>query len=107
METGVDLANAIDRLVPPGDGKGRLPPAPARDAIGESVSEALPIATSPTGDGSGPVSPWVEQAYTGSTYYSIVSSDGLFIWEYPDQTIYIDDDGNGDAFTVKHLDQTP
>lgn len=98
---GVTLADAIERLTKKKRGRGRLDPAASRDAIGVSVAEAVPTATEP---GSGVVSPLVEQAYAGATFYSFTSSDGLFVFEFGDQTDYIDDDGNGDTITVKHLD---
>ena len=67
------------------------------------MSEAVPAGAEP-GSGGGVTSPLIEQAYAGSTYYSLVSSDGLFVFEFPDQTEYIDDDGAGDSIVFEHLD---
>lgn len=47
----VNLSEAIGRLLPKKRGKGRLPPAASRGAIGESVSEAVPSAAEPGGAG--------------------------------------------------------
>ena len=101
--SGVDLGEAIERLLPRKRGKGLLPDPPERDGIGVAVSEAVPAGAEP-GSGGGVTSPLIEQAYAGSTYYSLVSSDGLFVFEFPDQTEYIDDDGAGDSIVFEHLD---
>lgn len=99
---GANLADAIERLVPVKRGKGRLKSAPERDAIGESVAEAVPAGADP--NSSGITSPLVEQAYTGATYYNLTSSDGLFVFEFGHETDYVDNDGAGDTFTIKHID---
>lgn len=97
---GVSLGQAIERLVPKKRGKGRLPPAPEREALGPSTAEAVPI-----GDdlqtGTGWISPIVQQKYTGATYYTEVSSDGLWTWEFGHEVTLIDDDGNGDTYVLK------
>lgn len=104
-DNGVNLQEAIERLIARKRGKGLLPDAPPRDGIGVSKSEAVPVGTAPGATaGVGVISPLIEQAYAGSTYYSLVSSDGLFVFEFPDQTEYIDDDGDGDSFVFEHLD---
>lgn len=41
-------------------------------------------------DGGGIASPLTEQEYTGSTYYNLTSSNGLFVFEFPDETDYLD-----------------
>lgn len=95
----------IDRLIPKKRGQGRLQEAPERDALPPSVTEATPAAPSEEGGGGGGrISPEVEQTYTGSTYYTLTSSDGLFVLEFPDQTTVIDDDGAGTALVYKWLD---
>ena len=98
----INLAEALNRLSGKKRGKGLLPDPPKRDGIGVARSEAVPAGAEP--GSSGIASPLVEQAYTGSTYHSLVSSDGLFVFEFPDQTEYIDDDGAGNTITVKHRD---
>lgn len=102
---GVDISAALDRLQHKKRGKGRLPPATPRDAIGVAVSEAVPAGVEPgTGSGSGPVSPFVEQPYTGSTYYYKVSSNGLYVEEYGHEVTVIDDDGAGNTYVTKLID---
>lgn len=100
---GVNITEAIERLSGKKRGKSRLPAATERDAIGVAKSETVPSGVEP-GFGGGITSPLVEQAYAGSTYYSLVSSDGLFTFEFPDTTTYTDDDGAGDAYVFEHID---
>lgn len=100
---GVSLADAVARLVPQKRGKGRLKPAADREAIGESRSESVPSNEEP-GSGAGLITPWVEQEYTGSTFYHITDSSGLLMIEFGHETEMIDDDGNGDTFVIKHDD---
>jgi hypothetical protein len=88
----------LRRLIQPQRGKGRLQEAAARESLAVAVSEALPA----TGAGDGVSSPLVEQNYTGSTYYSLVSSDGLFVFEFPDQTEYLD--ANSQSIVFEHQD---
>lgn len=94
------LPTLLERLVSPNRGKGRLQEAPTRDAIPPAVSEAVPEGD-PLNAAGGIASPLTEQAYTGSTYLTLTSSDGLTVFEYPDETDYLD--GNGDTVTVIHL----
>lgn len=97
--------DTVQRLTRQPRGTGRLDAPAAREALAEALSEAVPAGAGDTG--AGLVSPIVEQAYTGTTYYSLVSSDGLFVYEYADETEYVDDDDAGVSFVVKHLDMTP
>jgi len=99
-----NLVKLINSLTNPKRGKGRLGPAPSRKALGQSRSEVLPSGEAPDDGSSGIISPLAEQDYTGSTFYSLTSSDGLFIFEFGDQTEYIDDDGAGSSIVVKHID---
>ena len=102
---GDDIQESIRRLAGISNrGKGRLKTAPTRGAIDSAASQALPSGADPSSSASGIVSPLQEQAYTGSTYYSLVSSDGLFTVEFPDQTSYIDDNGAGDTYVFEHID---
>ena len=97
---GLSLAEAIERINAKKRGKGRLGPAAKRDKIAVSTAEAVP-GTAATGGSIG--SPWVEQYYDGSQgYYELVSSDGLFTFEFGAQTDYINDDGTGETITIKH-----
>jgi len=89
---------SIKRLIKPMRGKGRLQESAAREALSIAVSEALPA----TGAGDGVSSPLIEQNYTGSTYYSLTSSDGLFVFEFPDQTEYLD--ANSQSIVFEHQD---
>ena len=98
---GADLREAIERLANPKRGKGRLGPAADREALGPSTATAFPTSDDPIATG-GLVSPVVEQEYAGTTFYSWVSADGLFILEFGDQTTWIDDDGAGVTFVIKH-----
>ncbi len=97
------FSNRLRRFVETSRGKGALPPAAARDAIGVAISEGRNSGTA-IGSQGGFVSPWVEQEYTGNTFYQLVSSDGFFVFEFGDQTELIDDDGTGSSFVVKHDD---
>jgi len=97
------LREDLKRFINTSRGRGRLDPAPERDAIGIAVSEGLPTANEPA-SGGGVDSPLVEQAYTGSTWYSLTSSDGFFVFEFGDQTEYTDNDGAGSTIVVKHID---
>lgn len=99
---GVSLSEAIERLAPKRRGKGRLAPAPAREGIATDVVEVLPSAD-PL-NASGLVSPLVEQAYAGTTYYNFTSSCGFIVFEFADSTTYIDDGGSGSAVVFQHLD---
>jgi hypothetical protein len=91
-------AESLKRLIKPQRGKGRLQEAAAREALATAISEALPA----TGAGDGVSSPLVEQNYTGSTYYTLTSSDGLFVFEFPDQTEYLD--ANSQSIVFEHQD---
>lgn len=104
MATGSPLTvqELLARLRPPERGNGGLAPAAERAAIPEAVSQAKPTAAQP-GGGSGVVSPLVEQAYAGSTFLTMTSSDGLFVFEYGDETDYIDNGGIGNTYTFQHL----
>lgn len=95
---GLSLNEAIDRINNKKRGKGRLDSAPEREALPKSVAVALPTSQAL---GGGIASPLTEQPYTGSTYYDLTSSDGLFVFEYPDQTEYLD--ANGETVVVIHL----
>jgi hypothetical protein len=92
-------AESLKRLIKPQRGKGRLQEAAAREALATAISEALPATGA---GGNGVSSPLVEQNYTGSTYYSLVSSDGLFVFEFPDQTEYLD--ANSQSIVFEHQD---
>lgn len=54
-----------------------------------------------TSGGGGWISPIVQQKYTGATYYTEVSSDGLWTWEFGHEVTLIDDDGAGDTYVLK------
>ena len=98
---GLSLAEAIDRINAKKRGRGRLGPAASRDKIAVSIVEAVPAST-PT-QSTSLASPWVEQYYDGAEgYYELVSSDGLFTFEFGAETTYLTDDGNGDAVIIKH-----
>lgn len=94
----------LRRLIPLKRGQGRLQEAPTRAGIAVARSEASPSAPSGVSSSGGITSPLVEQTYAGSTYYTLTSSDGLFVIEFADETTYIDDDGAGDSYVVKHID---
>ena len=93
---GLDLTETIQKLVNPKRGKGRLPPAPAREGIAEAKSESVPNSKAPSSGGI--ASPLTEQLYDGLTFYNLTSSDGFIVFEYPDQTEYIDFDGQTIVF---------
>ena len=105
MADGVNNATTAARLMPPSRGKGRLKPAAAREKIGVSRAEATPTSDEEESSGAGGwVSPIVEQAYSGSTFYQHVDSSGLFTLEFGDTWTGIDDDGNGDTYIIKNDD---
>jgi len=95
------LADAIERINSRKRGKGRLGEAATRTTLPVAVSEAVPTAST---EGDGIISPLVEQEYAGATFYSLTSSDGLFVLEYGDTTTLIDNDGTGNTFVIKHDD---
>lgn len=96
--TDDNLPAQLAALINPARGTGRLEEAATRGAIGVSVTEAQPATPSGTG---ALVSPLTEQAYAGATWYSLVSSDGLFVFEYPDETEYRD--AVNTSIVVQHL----
>lgn len=96
------FAEAVERINAKKRGKGRLDAAATRDKIGVSIAEAVPTGATP-GTGSGPISPLVEQPYAGSTFLNWVSSDGLFVFEYGDQTEYLDNGGVGASYIYEHI----
>lgn len=93
-----ELAELLRTLTDPPRGKGRLGEPAARSALGIASSEGIP---SESLAGGGVAWPLTEQAYTGSTYYTLTDSTGFWVFEYPDETDYLD--GNGDTGTVIHL----
>lgn len=102
-----DLARVIRKLT--GTQRRRisgrlLDASPQRDAIGKERASAPREATgtAEVSGSEGIASPLTEQAYEGATYYSLVSSDGLFIYEFPDETTYLDADLR--EVVVRHLD---
>ena len=100
--TGQSIQEQLKRLIDTSRGKGRLGTAAERDAIGESRSEAVNSGSEPGAGGI--TSPLVEQEYTGSTFYSWTSSDGLFVLEFGDTSTWIDDDGAGATYVFKNDD---
>lgn len=89
----------LRRLLREKRGKGRLDPAAAREAIGISKSEGL-NGGDPLRTAGGITSPLVETSNSGT--YTLTSSDGLFVLETPQETTYIDDNGGGSSYVVKH-----
>lgn len=71
-------------------GKGKLQEAPTREAIEASKSEASPSAAVDSETPANLVGPLTEQEFTGGTYYSETSSDGLFVIEFATYTDYLD-----------------
>lgn len=97
---GLSLAEAIERINAKKRGQGRLGPAATRDKIDVSIAEAVPGTAPSEGDVG---SPWVEQYYDGAQgYYELVSSDGLFTFEFGTETDYLNNDGTGDIIKIKH-----
>lgn len=96
------IQEQLERLTGKKRGKGRLKPAAARGAIPADTVTVYPSASSP--GGAGVAWPLVEQPYTGSTFYSLRSSDGFIVFEYGHTTTY--QDGSGELGDVQHLDYT-
>ena len=92
--------DTIQRLTRQSRGTGRLDTPAVREALPEAISEAVPPGTDPSSGGV--ASPLTEQAYTGSTYYNLTSSCGFVVFEFGDQTSYLD--ANSDEVLVVHLD---
>lgn len=80
------------------DESGRLAPAVDRDPIAESVGLAIPSDVDTIPGAASIASPLTETGTTGTQV--IISSDGLFALEYPQQTHY--DDDNGQPVTIIH-----
>lgn len=99
-ESGTPLAELVERLAPKKRGKGRLPAAPSRGAIGISVATAYPSAAA-----AGSIqSPLTEQDGT-RTYHAtaqyVTSSDGFFVLEFfPVETITFLDAGQNEVQCV-------
>lgn len=92
---GTDVADAIDRLTPKQRGKGRLGPAPSREALPPSSAEALP--PEPAAGGiSWPLNE-VADARTYGLPLEFTSSDGMFVWVVQPvaATEFVDADGSG------------
>lgn len=96
------LQKLLEQLTGGARGPGRLQEPATRGAIPQDVVEGVPEAAATSGGGI--TSPLVEQAYAGAVFYSLTSSDGLIVFEFGDETEYIDNDGNGNTITVKHRD---
>jgi hypothetical protein len=99
-ESGVPLAELIERLSPKKRGKGRLKPAPGRSAIGESVATAYPSASA-----AGAISSPLTEVADTRTYYAtaqfLTSSDGFFVLEYyPVETVSFLDAGQNEVQVV-------
>lgn len=92
-----DLTELLRALTDPPRGKGRLGEPPARSSLGVASSEGVTAESL----NAGVAWPLTEQPYAGSTFYSLTDSSGFFVFEYPDETEYLD--GNGDTGTVIHL----
>lgn len=71
---------------------------PGGVTVAGSTSTATPT---PEGDGGGIDSPLTEQQYQGAVYYQLVSSDGLFVFEFAEETEY--KDAANRSVVVKHL----
>ena len=99
---GLSLNEAIERINNKKRGKGRLDSAPEREALPKSVAVALPTSQAL---GGGVASPLTEQTYDGTLFYALTSSDGLFVFEYPAYTDYLD--ANNNPLRIIHLDPSP
>ncbi len=95
------LSKIIDRANRKKRGKGRIGVAKNRDKINKSIGVARPTGAT----GGGVASPLTEQTYDGTLFYALTSSDGLFVFEYPAYTDYVD--GNGSPLRIIHLDPSP
>lgn len=80
-----------------------LSPAEAREAIAAQRGVAYRLKEENGGDSAGGIdSPLTEQYYEGILWYGVVSSDGLFVFEFPASTTYIDNSHR--EVVVVHLD---
>ena len=77
-----------------------LQPAPAADTI--PAARGTGLRTVGTETDAGIASPLTEQEYTGTTYYQMTSSDGLFVFEFSTSTPYLD--ANSRSVNVVHRD---
>lgn len=92
----------LTRLTRPKRGKGRLPgPAPREKIPADRVSAKRVAASA---GGGAIASPWIEQAYTGTEYLTLISSTGIFVHESPASTIYLR--ANQEELQIVHRDQT-
>lgn len=97
MADSCDVRSLARRQKRPGEPLGA---APTADPIEAARGIGTPVASGSDATG-GIAWPLTEQPYTGSTYYQLTSSDGLFVFEYGATTPYSDGDGN--AGEVIHL----
>jgi len=88
------LARRVKRLREPFSTASAAPVIPAARVVGlRTVSEETDA---------GIASPLTEQEYTGSDYFQLTSSDGLFVFEFSETTPYLD--ANSQGVTVVHRD---
>jgi len=90
------LREDLKRFINTSRGRGRLDPAPERDAIGISVSEGLPTANEPSTGGGGIASPLTEQSRVTQTVRICCDTDPtLFVdFEVSTQITFLDADSN-------------
>ena len=94
----------IDRANRKKRGKGRIGPAANRDKINKGIGVARPSGAS-LGSGGALTNPLTEEYNDGALgYWDMVSSDGLFTFEYLKEITYTDADGAGDSYTWKQID---
>lgn len=74
--------------------------APAGNTI--PAARGVGLRTVSTESDAGIASPLTEQEYTGTTYYQLTSSDGLFVFEFSTSTPYLD--ANNRSVNVIHRD---
>lgn len=95
-----DDVEQLRRLVRTSRGKGRLDPAPAREAIAVAVSEALPTSDAPGGGGGGYVSPLTEQSRTTTTVTVTDTSDPTFSIDFDVATQITATDAEGTELVI-------
>jgi len=90
------LREDLKRFINTSRGRGRLDPAPERDAIGIAVSEGLPTANEPSTSGGGIASPLTEQSRTTQTVTVACDGDPTIFVDIEQATQIVFQDANGD-----------
>lgn len=106
MTSGVTVAEMLERLRPKSRGKGRLPAAPSRTRIAESVATAYPSASA-SGSIDSPLTETADTRTYHETLHTLTSSSGFFVLEYYSVATVTMTDKNGREVVFEYEDVAP